>query len=302
MGHVKNAGRLEMKKLTVLLISLLLFCGCSNKISYKEDKLDVVCTVYPAYDWIKEIAKDTDINISLIPSNGTDIHSYQPNADDIIKITGCDLFIYSSAGEKAWYNEINIPEDKKMNITQFCESKHNKDEHIWMSPDAVSDIVQAISHKLCMLNPSFSSVYIKNEEKYEEKLEILDEDFENILDEAKKRIILVADRFPFHHLTEEYGIKHFSAFEGCSAESEVSFETIAYLSNKAREFDINAVIVTEKSDKRIANAIIENISEKNIKILELNSMQSVSLKELNSGISYLSVMRENLKTLKEALN
>lgn len=296
-----------MKKIIFLLVVSLLFCSCSKKAqpTAENNKISVVCTVFPAYDWVREIADGTDIALTLIPSNGTDIHSYQPTAQDIIDISECDLFIYSGTEEKAWYDDALSKDVTALNIAEFADDDynfHHKDEHVWLSLEIASEIVEGIAYKLSQINPEAKLGYLKNAEIYEEKLEALDEKYENTVENSKRRIILVADRFPFRYLTEEYDIKYFSAFEGCSAESEVSFETIAGLSKKCDEYKLNHILTAEASDNRIAEAVINNSQNPDIEISALNSMQSVTAREIEAGISYISVMQENLSVLKEALN
>ena len=290
-----------MKKIISFIIVILMFCSCSQIKQSDDDKFEIVCTVFPAYDWIREIAKNTDTEITLIPSNGTDIHSYQPTAEDIIKISECDLFVYASSGEKVWYDDILKPDTEKINIVKVSEDYHENDEHIWMSLDEASEISEILAKKISLLNKKDAKSYLRNAEIYIEKLEELDDKYENTVDNANKRIIIVADRFPFHYLTDEYNVKYFAAFEGCTSESEVSFETITKLANKAEEYNIKCLLTAENCDNKIARAVINNLSDKNVKILVLNSMQSVSFKELDN-ISYISVMEENLNVLKEALD
>ncbi len=286
-----------MKKTICVIIAMFMLSSCSNyDITDNSGKLNVVCTVFPAYDWIREITADTDINLYLIPSNGTDIHSYQPTAEDIIKITGCDLFVYSEGHEKGWYEDLNIKE--KFNMSVF----ENHDEHVWLSLKCAEELTEKLAEKLSNLKPENKETYIKNCEAYVEKISALNDKYKVAVAGSKRKEIIVADRFPFIHMTDEYGIEAYAAFSGCSAESEISFETIAFLSEKLNELKLSSVITTEDSDNKIAQAVISNSDNKNIKILSIDSMQSVTEKELSKGINYLDIMNSNLSVLKEALN
>ena len=135
----------------------------------------------------------------------------------------------------------------------------------------------------------------------QKKLANLDAEYQNTVENAKQNTLLFADRFPFRYLTDDYGLNYYAAFSGCSAESEASFKTVTFLAGKLDELGIKTVLTIEKSDDRIAQTVIENTKKKDQKILELNSMQSITSDEIKNGVTYLSVMEENLKTLKEAL-
>mgnify|MGYP003445244949 CR=1 FL=1 len=286
-----------MKKIICMIIVIFMLSSCGNAdIGNDNDKLSVVCTVFPAYDWIREISAGTEISLYLIPSNGTDIHSYQPTAEDIIKITGCDLFVYSEGHEKGWYEDLSIKE--KFNMSVF----ENHDEHVWLSLKCANELTEKLTEKLSKLNPENEERYNKNCKAYVQKLSALHDKYKATVEGSERKKIIVADRFPFSHMTDEYKIEAYSAFSGCSAESEVSFETIAFLSKKLSELKLTSVITTEDADEKIARAVISNSNNDNVKILSLNSMQAVTEKDISEGMNYLSVMSSNLLVLEEALN
>jgi len=162
--------------------------------------------------------------------------------------------------------------------------------------------VEAITELLVTVDPERESLFRANAEGYIEKLEALDGRYAGVVETAQRTTLLFADRFPFAYLAEDYGLTCYAAFSGCSAETEASFETITFLSGKVKELSLPAVLVIESSDGSIARTVIESAGEKNVKILTMHSCQSVTVKALEAGISYLSVMEENLAVLMEALN
>lgn len=155
---------------------------------------------------------------------------------------------------------------------------------------------------LTEMDPENKDIYQSNAEAYQKKLANLDAEYQNTVENAKQNTLLFADRFPFRYLTDDYGLNYYAAFSGCSAESEASFKTITFLARKIDELGLNSVFTIEKSDDRIAQTVIENTKTKDQNILVLNSMQSITAQEIADGTTYLSVMKENLKVLKEALN
>ena len=156
--------------------------------------------------------------------------------------------------------------------------------------------------KASEMDPENKDVYASNAATYQEKLSDLDTEYQNTVDSAKQNTLLFADRFAFRYLVDDYGLNYYAAFSGCSAESEASFKTVTFLADKLDELGLKTVLTIEKSDDRIAQTVIENTETKDQKILELNSMQSITSDEIADGVTYLSVMEDNLNVLKEALN
>ena len=175
------------------------------------------------------------------------------------------------------------------------------DEHVWRSLRNASVLVKSFSDALQKLDSANADTYRKNAEDYVAKLNALDEKYKAAVSEASVKTLLFGDRFPFRYMTDDYNLKYYAAFVGCSAESEASFETIAFLAEKADELSLRNVITIEGTDHRIAETIIRNTKTKDQKILELDSLQSAKAADIKNGLTYLSVMEKNLNVLKEAL-
>lgn len=293
-------------------------------------KLKIVTTIFPEYDWTRAVLGDreVDVDLTMLLDNGTDLHSFQPAVKDIMKVSSCDLLIYVGGESDQWIEDalesaqnkdmktINlmevlgdtIKEEEKVEGMQESghghedEDEKEYDEHVWTSLRNASVICGIIAETLEEMDPENKDVYASNAAAYQEKLSNLDTEYQNTVDSAKQNTLLFADRFAFRYLVDDYGLNYYAAFSGCSAESEASFKTVTFLAEKLDELGLKTVLTIEKSDDRIAQTVIENTKTKDQKILELNSMQSITSDEIADGVTYLSVIEDNLDVLKEALN
>ena len=493
-----------------MTVSLLAGCGKQNEpTASDETKLSIVTTIFPEYDWVREILGDKADNaeITMLLDNGVDLHSYQPTADDIVKISDCDLFIYVGGESDGWVEdalknatnknmkvinlldvlgdsvkteetvegmqetehahdhskEVSTFEDDevqdrslsdwagdwqsaypfaldgtlddafaamaeegemtadeyktyyqngyKTDITsidiegdhieftyedgkkvgsdyqyvgyyiqnwstgtkaamyrfeavdrtsgapvyiefndhmiepaaaehfhirmsnesfdaivdpenswptffpadmtgeEICEHmeghdhehEEETDEHVWLSLKNAETLVGAISNALQELDPDNKDTYAANTSAYIEKLSTLDGEYQQAVDAASTKTVLFGDRFPFRYLVDDYGLSYYAAFAGCSAESEASFETVSFLAKKVDELNLPCVLTIEGAQHKIAETIVENTSTKNQAILTMDSMQATTSEDVKNGATYLSIMKQNLSVLKEAL-
>lgn len=300
----------KIKSIFILVgIISVLFSGCA-KISHENTSdIKIITTSFPAYDWAKQIVgEENGFNISQLSSNGVDMHSFQPSASDIAKITDCDVLIYIGGNSDNWIEDA-LKNSKNSGITiiklsdvlgdrLILDDHGEMDEHIWSSIKNAEIICKDICEKLSVIAKDKREIFRKNTNSYIKKLNELDKDYESAVNKATVKYLIFGDRFAFSYLTNDYKINYYAAFEGCSAETEASFETITNLSKKADEENIRYIITIDNSDKKIAKTIIDNSKNKNCEILTLNSMQSISN---NSEETYLSIMENNLDVLRKAL-
>ena len=330
-----------MKKyIAILLVAAMATLGISacrkenstqeTKIQ-KESNIKVVTTIFPEYDWVRQIAgKEADqMDITMLLDNGVDLHSYQPTAEDIMKVSDCDLFVYVGGESDSWVDDaLKQVKNKDMQVVNLLDVLGNSvkeeeviegmepeeeeeeggeeeepeyDEHVWLSVKNAEVLSKAIADALEKADPDHKDVYQENVSAYSEKLKNLDAKYQEVVDGASQKTLLFGDRFPFRYLVDDYGLSYYAAFVGCSAESEASFETISFLANKVDELGLKDIMAIENSNQKIAKTIIENTKEKNQKILTLDSMQSTISDDVKNGTTYLSVMEKNLEVLKEAL-
>ncbi|MDR2022048.1 MAG: metal ABC transporter substrate-binding protein [Hungatella sp.] len=317
----------------LMIMGALTACSSTNETTKtsNNNNLSVVCTIFPEYDWVKEILGSHGNNgeITMLMDNGVDLHSYQPTADDIIKISNCDMFIYVGGESDYWVKDalkeaknkdmvvVNLLEVlgdtvKEEEVVEGMESEEEAqenseegpeyDEHVWLSLKNAKILCNYIASKLGEIDSANAADYSANADSYEKKLNQLDESYQQTVSSAKQNAVLFGDRFPFRYLTDDYGLTYYAAFVGCSAETEASFETIAFLSKKVDELGINTVLTIEGTKHKIAETIAQNTKDKNQTIRSMDSMQSTTSKDAESGATYLSIMQANLEVLKDALN
>lgn len=321
-----------MKKILALLLALWIpaavLSGCvPQDDSAASNKLNIVTTIFPAYDWVREIlGAETDrAEITMLLDSGVDLHSYQPTVDDIVKISDCDLFLYVGGESDGWVEDAlkNAPNKERKvirlldvlgdsakaeeTVAGMQEEEHDHeeeaeyDEHIWLSLKNAQVLVAAISEALQETDPARKDTYAANAAAYVEKLSALDGEYRAAVDSGKYKTLLFGDRFPFRYLADDYGLDYYAAFPGCSAETEASFETVSFLAGKMDALGLPCVLTIEGTQHKIAETIVQNTAQKNQQILTMDSMQAVTANDAASGVSYLSIMEKNLSVLKKAL-
>ena len=306
-------------------------------------EIQVVAAMFPEYDWIREILGENpgNVNLTLLMDSGTDLHSFQPTAEDMMRIASCDVFVYTGGPSGQWAKDalktavnpdmvvldlLDALGDrvKEEEIVEGMQHGHDHDhegeehehegeehahhhdeaevdEHVWLSLKNASFLCEKLEEALTKADPENGALYAANAEAYRAKLDALDKEYQAAADGAKVKTLLFGDRFPFRYLADDYGLSYYAAFSGCSAETEASFETVAFLAGKADEIQVPCVMTIDGSDKRIAETIVRSTKAQNQKILTLNSMQSTTEKQVKEGVTYLAVMEQNLAVLKEAL-
>lgn len=332
---------MRIKKYLVIILSIVMVvlslsaCGTQkteDKTTKETHKLKIVTTIFPEYDWVKNILGDQadQADIKMLLDNGVDLHSYQPTAEDIMQISQCDLFIYVGGESDAWVedalkeavnknmkviNLLDVLKDtiKEEEVVEGMQAEEEEegdegeeeepeyDEHVWLSLRNAETLCRSIEKALAELNPSAASNYENNLNQYLSKMKDLDQKYQEVVNEGKNKTLLFGDRFPFRYLVDDYNLKYYAAFVGCSAETQASFKTITFLAGKVDELGLNAILTIEKSDQKIANAIVKNTRSKSQKILSMDSMQSTTSEDVMNGETYLGAMEQNLGVLQKAL-
>lgn len=306
--------------IAVALVITLFGCNTGNQTESSADKINVVTTIFPQYDFTRQIAQDK-AELTLLLSPGGETHTYEPTPKDIIKIEKSDLFIYVGGESDVWVDDILKNTDtskttviKLMDCIEPIEeeegdshAEHDEneeghtveyDEHVWTSPKNAISISRAISDALCKIDSANADMYKENEEKYISALTELDNRFADIVKNGNKDTVVFGDRFPFLYFTKEYGLKHYAAFPGCSSETEPSAATMAELINAVKNNDIPVVFYLEMSNQKVADSICEST---NAKKLQFHSCQTVTKDEFERGETYISLMQRNADNLEEAL-
>lgn len=321
-----------------LSLGLLTACGggasthpaASSAPGTQTAERSIVCTIFPEYDWVREILgpDQETFDLTMLLDSGTDLHSYQPTAEDILKISACDLLVYVGGESDAWVadalKETANPDQKVINLLDVLggsikveevregmeaeedaekggEEEPEYDEHVWLSLRNAQTLTKALCAAIVELDPEHGDRYQANCDSYCRELSALDAEYQKTAGDSATKTLLFGDRFPFRYLVDDYGLDYYAAFAGCSAETEASFETVVFLANKVDELGLHSVFTLENSDRKIAQTIINNTKEKNQSILALNSMQSTTAEDVEQGVTYRSIMEQNLETLKQGL-
>ena len=325
-----------MKRILSIVISIFLVLGClagcgtdnqQNEPSEEGSEFKIVTTIFPIYDWVMNVLGDdpAGTEVTMLLNSGVDLHSFQPTAADIMKISTCDMFIYVGGESDEWVEDaLKEATNKDMIVINLMdlmgdaakeeemvegmqeeggddEEGPEYDEHVWLSLRNASLLTNAISTAIQEMDPANADQYQANTATFVEKLEALDEEYKAAVSGAQFNTLLFGDRFPFRYLADDYGLSYYAAFVGCSSETEASFATVTFLAQKMDELALPAVMTIEGTDHRIAETIIQSTESKDQEILTLDSMQAVTAKDVENGATYLSIMENNLFVLKDAL-
>ena len=318
-----------MKWIGISIASLLVPLCASCTFMRDDGKMDIITTVFPEYDWVLNILgeKQDTASVKMLLDSGVDLHSYQPSPKDIVSISNCDLFIYVGGESDKWVDDVlkqaknkdmvtinlmDVLGDKKKEEEliegmqgeeeeEGGEEEAEYDEHVWLSLKNAELFVNTIADSIAKLDVDNASYYKTNADAYVASLNDLDTRYTAAVAAGTQKTLLFADRFPFRYLVDDYGLKYYAAFIGCSAETEASFETIAFLAGKVDELNLKVILKIESSDGKIANTVKTNTRDKDQQILTMDSIQSATSKEYKNGRNYLSIMEKNLDVLKEAV-
>ncbi len=297
--------------------------GASNA---SDHKISVVCTTFPAYDWALQVIGDEAdrFDVTYLLDNGSDLHSFQPSIAQMADVSSCDLFVYVGGESDGWakdalataqnphirsiamleaVGDAAVKEEvvEGMQAEAEAEEEDEYDEHVWLSLRNAKTIVAAMATEFSAIDPEHADAYGANAQAYAKKLDELDARYASAVEAAKTKTLVFADRFPFRYLVDDYHLSYYAAFAGCSAETEASFETVAFLAKKIDELGLDSVLVIENSDQRIARTVIDNTASKDQTVLTLDSLQSTRAADIEAGKSYLSTMEGNLDVLVKAL-
>lgn len=304
----------------------------SGKEVSQNGKRKVVTTIFPYYDFVREIAGDL-VDVTMIVPAGMDTHSFEPTAEDMITMGKADLLIYNGGEMETWVPKVveaaENPElftDAMMDYVDTFIEEHVEgmeegdhhddgeddhddsakeqghegeiDEHIWTSPENARKIVAQIAKDLAQADPEHKDEYLENAQNYIGELEKLDEEFEKVTDKAKNRYLVFGDRFPLRYFVEEYDLEYTAAFSGCSSDTEPSAETIAYLTDQVKKRKLPVVLKIELTSSRVADSIAE---ASGAKVETFSTCHNVTKEEFDSGATYLGLMKQNISVLKDAL-
>ena len=317
-------------------VLLLLLSGCASPgTAGSEDsgKIRAVATIFPQYDFLRQIGGD-HLELTMLLKPGAESHSFEPTPADMITVSQSDLFVYVGGDSDAWVETIlesvDVSEKEIVTLMDCVETvaeedvegmethghahdhededptaadgdheEAEQDEHVWTSPRNAVRIVEKLRDALIAVDPENAGDYTQNAADYIDRLNRLDQEFQETVDTAKRHTILLGDRIPFRYLADAYGLDYYAAFPGCSSESEASAKTIAFLIDKVKEEKIPVVFSIELSNEKMTDSICEATGATK---LQLHSCHNVTRDDFEQGITYLDLMERNVQALKEALN
>ena len=316
------------KRLFAVLLALTLaagLCGCADRQRAEDGRLQVVCSVFPYYDFARQIGGD-DVDVTLLVAAGKETHSFEPTPLDVITLSQADVFLYNGGESEAWVDDILSAAGENIAVTlplmpqvsalaeewaEGMEGAHDEhdhethdsddieyDEHVWTSPVLAKALCRAICDALCQADPAHQEDYQARLTDYLTQLDQLDAAFREVVDAGHRRLLVFGDRFPLLYFCKEYGLDYRAAFHGCASDTEPSLATLKYLIDKVEDEEIPVVYTIELSSRKVADAIAETTGAK---VLTFHSCQTVSRAEFDGGATYLSLMERNVEALREGL-
>ncbi len=326
VNYMKKTKRVMSILLLLILMSAACLSGCGISDAEDNGKINVVATIFPEYDFLRQIGGDY-INLSMLMTPGSESHSYEPTPKDIKAISSADMFVYVGGESDEWVDTIlDAVDNKKTSIVtlmdcvslveeetvegmagEHTEEEHGKneqeekaeyDEHVWTSPKNAILICKKLCNTLCELDPEHKEQYTKNTDDYIKQLEELDNSLSEVVKSAVRTEIIVGDRFPFRYLVEEYGLTYYAAFPSCADDTEPNAATIAFLVDKVKSDKIPVVFHIELSNEKVCKAICEQTGAAN---RQLNAVHNIAKDDFNAGVTYIDLMKQNVEVLKEAL-
>ena len=314
-----------MKRIiTIILILLVSFIitGCNK--NEDNNKISIIATNYPSYEFARAVVNNnSNIEVKMLLKPGSESHTYEPTPKDIKLIKNSKMFIYVGGESDTWVDDIlssidtsdkkivrliDLVETKSEELKEGMESVEDEedeideeeiDEHVWTSPINAIKIVRKLNEYIDELSIKDKEELDSNASNYINELESIDKEIRSVISSSKRKEIIIGDRFPLRYFADEYSLDYYAAFPGCSEQTEASSKTLSFLINKVKEDNIPVILKMELSNSNIANTIA---SETNTKVLEFNSAHNIKESDFNKGITYIDIMKENIKVLKEALN
>ncbi len=321
---MRNIKRIIAAVISAVVLGAAL-CGCSSGNSGSGagsgDKPLVIATIFPAYDFARQVFGDT-AEVRMLLKPGQESHSYDPSAKDIVEISGCDLFIYNGGESDEWVESVlkSAPEVSTFRMTEVVslldeefsegmqEHEHDVDdhdehdeefdEHVWTSPENAAAIVRALGNKAAELFPEYSEVLSSNAGSYAAQIDELDGRFKELFS-GERRYFIFGDRFPLLYFFKEYGLNYYAAFPGCGSETEPSAQTMTFLLEKLKdENSVPAVFCIELSSRRLADVLA---GDTGLETVEFHTCHNISSDDFAAGETWLSIMQRNYDTLSDIL-
>lgn len=310
----------------IIILAFTVLTACTSQDTAKDNGgISIVASVFPAYDFARQITAGTDANVSLLLQPGEEVHSFDPTSQDIIRIQNANLFLYVGGENDTWVEGVLSGLDKRVDtfrmmdfvtlyeeeLTAGMQAEEEEtseatgveapewDEHVWTAPVNAISIVKAMATELSEIDPDNAAAFQKNADAYVKQLETLDQSFWDVVNTASRKTVVFADRFPARYFVEEFSLDYYAAFPGCSTETEPSAATVATLIDQVRAESLPVVFYIEMSNAQMANTVAEATGATP---MLFHTCHNVTKAEFDGGATYLSLMQNNVLALKAALN
>lgn len=313
----------KIAKIITGILALALIAGVIVfvvlKINSSQKTANIISSNFVGYDFARVVTGDKT-QVSMLLKPGAEMHDFEPTPEDIVKIKNADLFIYVGGESDEWIekvlNDNEISKDKTLRLMDLVEVKEEEhvegmeeeeheheeeveyDEHIWTSPKNAIKLVNGTKEKLAKIYPKNKATYEKNANSYTRQLSDIDQQIRDTVASSNKKELIFGDRFPFRYLVDEYGLKYFAAFPGCAEQTEASSKTIAFLIDKVKNDGVKVVLKIELTSDKLAQIVAD---ETGAKVMELNAAHNISSEDFERGVTYVDIMKDNIKVLEEAL-
>lgn len=301
----------------LLIVGIYVVFNKSNENKVEDGKIKVVATLFPQYDFMKQIGKDK-VSVTLLLPPGVESHVYEPKPSDIIKISEADIFVYTGKDMEPWagtiaqsINNVNIIDvsenielikedhDHENEEVNHEEDEHEYDPHIWLNTDNAKIMIDNIVNELVNIDSANAEFYRKNAEDYKKEIDKLDSDIQEVISSSKRNKVVFGGRFAFMYFMQKYNLEYISAYESCSTESEPSVAAITGIIDEVKKDNIPVIFYEEFSAHTVADSIA---SQTGAQTLLFHSVHNVDKTDLENGVTYIDLMRQNLNNLKIALN
>lgn len=311
-------------------------CSKSSSTAAENDKINIVVTTFPCYDFVRAATKDVDnIQIKMLIKPGAEIHSYDPTPQDLIAIQKSDLFVFNGGESDEWVFEMlesmgeNTPKSLRLiESVALLEEEHfeedhfheheedghhheghsveelEADEHVWTSPENARKMVDFVAKALEeleideKLSDEDKAKIKENAEDYKNQIDKVESEIKQVLERKSEKFIVMGDRFPLQYFAKYYGIEYIAAFSGCSTAVEASTQTIAKLIKTVEEKNLPAVFYIELSNHKIADTVAEAAK---VATYQLNSVQNISKADFDNGETWVSLMEKNALALDKGM-
>lgn len=308
----------------IIIMTIIVMCFKTESVVKNEEKLQIVATLFPQYDFAKQIVKDK-ADVKLLLNSGVETHNYEPTGKDMITIlSNSDMFLYTGTNLEPWTEKIvqnlettnckivNVSDGIELITIEEFEERHINSEilieeheeehkhqeiydgHIWQNPKNAVKMLDNVLKALCEIDPDNAEYYTKNAEEYRNQILELDGELRNIVNQSERKEIAVGGEFAYAYLVEEYGINFVSVYTNCGEGEDPSIAKVKSVIDYINKYNIPVVYYEELSEGTVAKMIAEETEAEPLVLYSIHNGDT-------EKDTYVSLMSKNLENLKKGL-